>query len=121
MLTDLQIRVLTFLVGCMGARFSIVYVAKTISPRYLPYLGGLALAICLGLAVIYINGWRKTGVEVRGDRIWWNAMRPIHAALWGVSAVLAFARNRAAWIPLLVDALMGLTAFVAFHTGRYAL
>jgi hypothetical protein len=79
-------------------------------------MGVPALVIAFSFAAIYVMGWRKTGPEVRGGRIWWNSIRPIHAALWFTFAVLAFARHREAWIALLIDTLLGLTAFLFFHT-----
>ena len=112
---DTMWRMCMFLVGCMGTRFALTYLAKRIPPAYLPVMGVPALAIALGFATIYVMGWRKTGAEVRGDRIWWNSLRPIHAALWFTFAVLAFARRRDAWIALLVDTLIGLSAFVFYH------
>ena len=27
---------------------------------------------------------RKTGLEVFGDKIWWNNLRPIHGILYGL-------------------------------------
>jgi hypothetical protein len=112
---DILWRVCLFMVGCMGTRFALTYLAKCIPLVYLPIMGVPALAIALSFATIYAMGWRKTGPEVRGDRIWWNSLRPIHAALWFTFAVLAFAGRRDAWIALLVDTLVGLTAFVFYH------
>lgn len=112
---DLLWRMCMFLVGCMGARFALTYLAWRLPPKYLPVMGFPALAIAVGFATIYVMGWRQTGPEVRGDRIWWNSLRPIHAALWFTFAVLAFAKQRDAWITLLVDTLIGLCAFLFYH------
>jgi hypothetical protein len=113
----LIIRICLFLIGCMGARFALTYVAKTIRSDWLPYMGYAAFIVATGFAVIYFMGWRKTGAEVRGAPIWWNSLRPIHAALWLIFGLLAIQKNKYAWTLLLADTLIGLAAFVAFHTG----
>ena len=84
-------------------------------PEYLPIMGIFGLVLAIGFATIYIMGWRKTGAEVLGNRIWWNDLRPLHAALWFTFAVFALARHRGAWIALLADAVLGLFAFVYHH------
>jgi len=114
-MSDILWRVCLFLFGCMGARFGLTYLAWRLPVEYLPYMGVPALVIAASFATIYIIGWRKTGPEVRGDRIWWNSLRPVHAALWFTFAVLAFAGHRDAWIVLLVDTLIGLGAFSVYH------
>lgn len=111
-------RMITFLVGCMGTRFGLTYLAKTIPVTYLPYMGFPALVIAVGFTSIYVMGWRKTGPEVRGERIWWNSLRPVHAALWFTFAFLALSQKRDAWIALFVDTLIGLVAFTYFHTTK---
>ena len=110
-MTDLMWRNLMFLIGCMGTRFGLALLAYKINPTYLPYMGIVALGVAIGFALIYIKGWRKTGGEVRGSKIWWNALRPVHASLWFAFAIMAFAQNKHAWVPLLLDALLGLVAF----------
>ena len=114
-MNDILMRACLFLIGCMGTRFGLAYLAKSIRLEYLPYMGIPALAIAISFATIYIMGWRQTGPEVRGDRIWWNALRPVHAALWFTFAILALAKRRDAWIVLLVDTLLGLGSFVMYH------
>ena len=108
-------RVMMFLFGCMGARFALVAVAKYLPSDYLPLMAIPAFALAIGFAAIYAFGWRKTGIEVGGDVIWWNALRPVHAALWFTFGVLALARRADAWIVLLIDTLIGLFAFLTWH------
>lgn len=114
-MTDQTWRMLMFLIGCMGTRFGLAYLAYKIPVSYLPYMGVVGLGISFGFALIYINGWRKTGPEVRGDKIWWNSLRPVHASLWFAFAIMALAKDRNAWIFLLADALLGLVAFIFHH------
>ena len=110
-------RMLMFLIGCMGARLSLTYAAYRF-PALLPWLGLLALAISIGFTLIYINGWRKTGVEVGGQTIWWNDLRPVHAFMYGLFALLAFMGvEEHAWKVLLLDTIIGFLAFVLHHFG----
>lgn len=105
-------RAALFLIGCIGTRTAITVLAKMAAPAVLQVMGLFALVPAIGFAVIYAKGWRKTGAEVFGDRIWWNDLRPVHAALWASFALLALARIGMAWIILALDTLLGLSAFV---------
>jgi hypothetical protein len=117
--TDTQKRLALFLVGCMGTRLGLAYLAATAPPTWLCYMGWLALVPAIGFTVIYAGGLRTTGAEVFGDRIWWNDLRPVHAVLYGLFAYLAITGARGlAWKVLLADALIGLGAFLAFHASR---
>jgi len=78
-------------------------------------MGALAVIPAIGFLTIYFGGLRKTGAEVFGERIWWNDLRPVHGFLYALFAILALQRNRLAWIVLLVDVLIGLTAFIMYH------
>lgn len=107
-----QKRALLFLLGCMPARLFICYLAWN-NPELLPLLGKLALIPAVGFAVIYAFGLRTSGPEAFGDKIWWNSLRPVHACLWGLFAVLAMQQNPHAWKVLFIDTLLGLVAWAA--------
>lgn len=100
-------RIVLFLLGCMGTRFSYTFLAKT-QPQYLTPMGYLALVPAIGFMVIYLTGMRQTGPEVFGGKLWWNSLRPIHSLLWATFAFLAIRGNKHAWLVLLVDTLLGL-------------
>ena len=108
-------RILMFLVGCIGSRSLLVYIAKTIDVNYLPYLGYLALLPAAGFMYIFITGIRKTGLEVFGEKIWWNNLRPIHALLYTLFAYNAINKNKNSWMILLADVLFGLVSFLWHH------
>lgn len=108
-------RLLLFLVGCIGSRSYLAYLAKTISPKYLPYMGTLALIPAIGFTIIYLFGLRKTGLEVGGGTIWWNQMRPIHALLYFVFAFSAITKKRFAWLILALDVLIGFIAYILHY------
>jgi hypothetical protein len=113
-------RMFLFLAGCIPVRMGAVYLARTATTT-LPLLGLLALFPTLGFLYFWLTGTRQTGPEVFGDRIWWNSLRPLHALLWGTFAVLALFEYRYAWILLLIDVIVGITAFTLHHSGFPAL
>lgn len=111
-----QKRFLLFLIGCIPVRLLLVYLSKTLSTKYLTWMAYLALIPAIGFFYIYLTNSRKTGGEVFGDKIWWNNLRPVHGLLYMVFAVLVFTKNtNIAWIPLLIDVLIGLSNFFYYH------
>lgn len=114
-MNNIQKRFLLFLFGCIGSRVLLVYLAKIASKLYLMYLGYLALIPALGFFYLFFSGSRQTGMEVFGDKIWWNYLRPIHGLLYLLFAYNAITGNQNAWIYLLVDVIIGLVSFLIFH------
>jgi hypothetical protein len=108
-------RALFFLVGCIGLRSFFVFLAYSTSPTLLPYYGFAALLPTIGFILIYTFGLRKTGAEVGGEQIWWNSLRPVHAAFYGAFAAAAIGKKPWAWIFLLADVLLGLGAWIQHH------
>ena len=105
---------LLFLVGCMGARLLLTYVAKVANKRWLRVMGYLALLPAIGFMYLFVSGIRNnTGAF--GEKIWWNALRPVHALLYASFSYAAITGNRNAWIFLFVDALVGLSGFLYHH------
>lgn len=104
-----------FLVGCIGARLLLTFVAKT-QLDYLPYLGYLAMIVSAGFIYVYLTGSRPTGIETGGKPIWWNHIRPIHALFYGLFAYMAIVQqSKDAWKLLLADTAFGFGAFVNHH------
>lgn len=104
-------RMALFLAGCIGTRVALTWLAWWIGamkPAWLPIAGWIALLPAVGFTVIWLWGLRRTGGEVLGERIWWDAWRPVHAVLWGSFAVAAIGRQTWAWRILLADVLLGL-------------
>lgn len=104
-------RMLLFVVGCLGTRLALAYMAKSVSLDHLRWMGYVALLPAIGFFLIYWNGWRKTGAEVFGEQIWWNSLRPVHGALWLTFAATAIQKWPHAWMILLADVLLGAGAF----------
>jgi hypothetical protein len=125
-LTAIQKRFAMFLGGCIPVRLLAVWLAYYLARRNtitgLKVLAGLAILPLLGWLVILVFGLRKTGVETQGSPIWWNFMRPIHMLLYATFIGLALSNNekyqKKSWIPLLVDAIIGLLAFLWYHHSQ---
>ena len=111
----LQKRFLLFLIGCIGTRSLLVYIAKNIDTQSLKYMGYITLIPAFGFIYIYLTGTRKTGAEVFGDKIWWNDLRPIHAMLYLLFSYNAINGYKYAWVFLLIDVLFGLASFLIHH------
>lgn len=108
-------RYLLFLVGCIGTRLLLAYIAKSITGELLKYMGYLLLLPAVGFIYIYLTDSRKTGPEVFGGKIWWNDLRPLHAILYLLFSYNAIIGNKNAWIYLLVDVIFGLASFLVHH------
>lgn len=108
-------RMLFFLVGCIGIRLLIAYAAFAVPATYLPYLGALALLPVIGWTYIIFTGARKTGAEVGGEVIWWDNLRPIHAANYAAFGLAAFLKARNAYLFLAWDVIFGLGAWIHHH------
>jgi hypothetical protein len=67
--------------------------------------------IGLSFIIIYLNGWRKTGLETEGRLIWWNDIRPLHGFMFIIFSLLNFLNFKYSWIFLALDLIIGLIAF----------
>lgn len=110
-------RHILFIFGCIPVRLLLVYVAKTINTRHLPILGLLALIPSFGFFILYVTNKRKTGIETFGERIWWHELRIIHALLYLLFSVWAIKQKTMAYIPLLLDVVIGGISFMIYHHG----
>lgn len=108
-------RFLLFLIGCIGTRLLLVYLAKNLDPYYVKYLGYISILIGISFIYLFFSGARKTGPEVFGDKIWWNYLRPIHGILYLLFAYNAINGNNKAWMFLLVDVIIGFISFIIYH------
>lgn len=113
-MNDLHKRLILFLIGCIGTRFTLAYLIKKY-PNY-KYIFIVCLTIIgSGFLYIYANNLRKTGAEVFGDKIWWNNIRPLHGTLYLLTALLLFLNYNKAYMIIVLDTLIGLIAFSYYH------
>jgi hypothetical protein len=103
-----------FLIGCIGTRLLLTYLAMTFT-EYLPYMSYIAALISAGFFYIFFTGSRPTGLETGGKPIWWNHLRPVHGFLYGLFAYGAIIGRTDSWKVLLADTMIGLIAFLHHH------
>ena len=108
-------RILLFLGGCIPARLALVWIAKVLPIKYLPYLGLLMLMPAFGFLYLFVTGKRKTGIETQGEPIWWTKFRLIHGLLYLSFAYAAINRNKKSYQILLLDVCLGLGIFFWHH------
>jgi hypothetical protein len=113
-----QKKLALFLIGCMGTRLLLVYMATVLSMKGLKYMGYIALLPAIGFMYIYLTGSRPTGPEVFGEKIWWNSLRPIHSIFYVLFAYNAIQGNKNAWIYLFMDVLFGFTGFIVHRLSK---
>ena len=117
-MNNLHKRYLLFLLGCIPMRITLVYLAKTLSSKYLKIMGYIALLPAIGFLYIYITNGRKTGGEVFGGKIWWNNLRPVHSLLYFIFSFMAINEEPNSYIPLLIDVTIGFLAFLNQHNKK---
>jgi hypothetical protein len=82
----------------------------------------LGLMVCsIGICFWYIYWFnlRKTGLEVFGDVIWWNDMRPVHGIMYILAGVALLSKDYKgyAWKLIVADTVVGLVKFTDYHFG----
>ena len=68
--------------------------------------------------MIWLGDLRPVGLEssAPGGRVWWNDLRPVHAALWAAFAWSAWhGAQETAWRALAADVALGLAAWTVHH------
>lgn len=116
MLTKKQ-SIMYFLGGCIPVRLLLVLMAYRIPDEHLPNLGALLLIPALGFLYLYYTNKRLEADEA-GGKTWWSDLRLIHGGLYLIAAIYALQKKRHVWIPLLIDVLLGLSAFVIHRSGE---
>ena len=106
-------RIILFLTGCMTLRLSLAIIAKILDPKYLPIMGIMALAISIGFLYSFLLSKKSLGLF--GGKVWWNDMRLVHAILYFIFFVCAIMKKTSSWLILLLDALIGLGAFIVHY------
>jgi hypothetical protein len=118
-------RIATFLFGCILLRSVLVYLAYYLQENQHEYLLNLLIAVCfvIGLSMILIYfgyGIESADKQLQGWKdddsvLWWNHLRPLHGFLFILFAVLTFLGYKNTWVILLLDTLIGLSAWLMHH------
>ena len=119
-----QERILTFLFGCILLRSIFVYLAYFFKNKHEYFLYLLAIVcffIGLSMILIYFGVGRESadkqllGWNDDDSVLWWNDLRPIHGSLFILFAILTALNYDNTWIILLVDTLIGISAWIIHH------
>ena len=89
-MNDLQKRWAMFLGLCIPARFLLAYIASKLSPKHLKIMGIILTIPIVGWVFIYLTKSRQTGGETLGAPIWWDHLRPLHAALYFIFVLIFY-------------------------------
>jgi len=114
-MNNIQKRFVLFIFGCIVSRILMTYATYKLDDNLLIYVGIIAIILSISFMSIYLLDLRKTGAEVFGDKIWWNHLRPIHSLTFAICTVLAFNKSKYTYVPILIDTLIGLIAFLNYH------
>jgi hypothetical protein len=113
-MNNIDKRIAMFVLLCIPARVLLMHLVKN-KKNMRNVLIPVLFAISLGFIFIYSSGIRSVGSETFGAKIWWNSLRPLHSLLYFISALLLLYNNNNAHIPLLIDILVGFSAFLYTH------
>jgi hypothetical protein len=106
---------LYFVIGCIPARILIMLIAMYLRKDDLPYYGVLLLGPAIGFLYLYFTNSRLKAQEA-GGHTWWKNIRIFHGLLYLAAAVMAFTKNRLTWIPLAIDVVFGVGAFLYHYS-----
>ena len=110
---------------CVAARLALVVLAYRLEEdgavssahRKQAAAAAAAAAAAIGVGFLAVWGRRMRAFEstARAGRVWWNDLRPLHAALWLLYAALAARSVPRAWTVLLLDLVVGIAAWKHFR------
>lgn len=100
-----------FLIGCIGVRLLMVYIAKKYTKDYSIMLAAAGAAIGMGFLFLFITKTREDKGAFN-NKIWWGNLRPVHSILYLSFAFLVVKKNENAYVPLLIDVIIGLVMYL---------
>ena len=100
-----------FVLLCIPARIIIALLPLYIKSEWLSYYSIPLFAIAFSFLFLYFFNIRQNAFEA-GGITWWANFRIIHGLLYLTAAIYAFNKDLTAWIPLALDALIGLSLFI---------
>jgi hypothetical protein len=104
-----------FLLLCIPARLLIAWGAAKVPGKYMMMYALGLLAIALGFLYLYFTKGRQMAPEA-GGATWWASYRLIIGLLYLAAAIYLFqGKQDVAWIPLVIDVMLGLVIFSKKH------
>ena len=111
---SLKSRHIYFLLGCIPTRIILAIIPIYLDKKYLQLYGIVLSLIMISFFYLYFNNLRLNAPE-GGGNTWWADFRLMHATLYMCAVIYLIQRNRIAWIPLMIDVLLGLILFLHQH------
>lgn len=106
---------LLFLLACIPTRIVLAILPQKIPENYLPIFGILLGIISISFLYLYFSNKRLNAFEA-GGKTWWHSIRLVHGMLFATAAIYCFQKSKLASLPLALDVLLGLSAFIYFHS-----
>ena len=94
---------------CIAVRLLLAYFISKLNGKNLKMSSIIGFAIATGFIVMILINRTKGGF---GQKVWWGKYRIIHALSFLTFALLALNMNENSYIPLVIDALLGLIFFI---------
>ena len=111
----LQKRFIYFLGLCIPARISLALLAKYIPLKLLQIMGYFTLIAGIWFLYAFIIKPYDYAKVIKTTKVWWQDIRILHACTYITFSYLAINKQRNAWIALMIDAFIGLYAFLFHH------
>ena len=81
-------------------------------------LSGIATSLVLTKDMRYSKAALSESI-IPPNFLWLNNLRPLHSILYFITALLVFLKHKNAFYFLALDTLIGLAAFILYHSGIY--
>jgi hypothetical protein len=120
-LADNWYRLTLFLIGCIGTRVGLgLFIRSNYCLGYICLILSVILTIMgLGFLIIFFGGFRKTGLETGGNKIWWNALRPFHGLMYLLAGFYLFNKQKIySSNIILLDVFIGFVSWLLFHINQ---
>ena len=110
-------RILLYFFICIPVRLFIpYYIYNHLSDKNYKYLSLIISIIGAGFLHLFFNNQRLNAGE-GGGKTWWHDLRLIHGLLYIASAIYLKKKNKLAYLPLLLDILVGLWGYKFIRKG----
>lgn len=98
-----------FWIACIPSRIVLAMLPLLLPATYLVPLGYIVATIATAFLVLWTCRLRMTAIEAGGPT-WWHEWRLVHGLVYTVAAAYLLTGNRDAWMFLMIDVGIGITA-----------
>jgi len=104
-------RITYFLIFCIPIRIILSFLPLYLNSQYLYYLGLITLIPSFVFLIFYFKGIRLKAPE-GGGKTWWADLRLLHGLLYLCGSIYLLQGKRTAYIPFVIDVIVGLLSFI---------